>query len=342
MIRVAVIGAGHWGPNLIHNLHNHRRSEVLRVVDRDTARLDAVKLRFQDIEVGTDAEAVFRDEAVEAVVIATPTNTHFALASAALEAGKHVLVEKPLADCSEKAEQLCALAEEVGRILMVGHVFVFNAAARAAKEYLVQNELGRVYYLSMVRTNLGPIRVDVNAAFDLAAHDISLANYWLDAQPLTASAVGGAWINGGVEDAVFATLRYPNEVLVNLHASWLNPRKAREITIVGDRKMLTFDDVNMTQPLRLYDKQVMDERTQASFVDSFSSFRMSVREGDVLVPRVQMSEPLRNECEHFLDCVSSGQRPLSGGAEGLAVVRALDAITRSLAERGREIEVAAG
>jgi len=329
MIRLAVIGAGHWGPNLIANFHDHRRSVVAKVVDRDAARLEAVKARFQDIEV-------------DAVVIATPTSTHFELARAALEAGKHVLVEKPIADTSEKAEQLCELAERVGRILMVGHVFVYNAAAQAAKEYLAKQELGRVFYLSMVRTNLGPIRVDVNAAFDLAAHDISLANYWLDAQPLTASAVGGAWINGGIEDAVFATLRYPEQVLVNLHASWLNPRKAREITIVGDRRMLTFDDMNMSEPLRIYDKQVMEDRTEASFVDSFTSFRMSVREGDVLVPRVRMSEPLRTECEHFLDCVSSGDAPLSGGAEGLAVVRVLDAIASSLAEGGREIEVVSG
>ncbi|MBW2274119.1 MAG: Gfo/Idh/MocA family oxidoreductase [Deltaproteobacteria bacterium] len=342
MIRVAIIGAGHWGPNLIANFHNHRRSEVVKVVDRDAARLTAVKQRFQDVEVGSDAEEVFCDDSVEAVVIATPTKTHFELAQAALEAGKHVLVEKPIADTSEKAEQLCELAERVGRTLMVGHVFVYNAAAQAAKQYLVDKELGRIYYLSMVRTNLGPIRVDVNAAFDLAAHDISLANYWLEAEPLTASAVGGAWINGGIEDAVFATLRYPDEVLVNLHASWLHPRKARDITVVGDRRMLIFDDMNMSEPLRIYDKQVMDDRARASFADSFTSFRMSVREGDVLVPRVQMSEPLRNECEHFLDCVGSGEKPLSGGAEGLAVVRALDAIGCSLAQGGREIEVDAG
>jgi predicted dehydrogenase len=342
MIRLAVIGAGHWGPNLIANFHDHRRSEVAKVVDRDAVRLEAVKARFQDIEVGSEAEEVFRDDSVDAVVIATPTSTHFELARAALEAGKHVLVEKPIADTSEKAEQLCELAERVGRVLMVGHIFVYNAAAQAAKEYLTKQELGRVFYVSMVRTNLGPIRVDVNAAFDLAAHDISLANYWLDAQPLTASAVGGAWINGGIEDAVFATLRYPEQVLVNLHASWLNPRKAREITIVGDRRMLTFDDMNMSEPLRIYDKQVMEDRTEASFVDSFTSFRMSVREGDMLVPRVRMSEPLRTECEHFLDCVSSGDAPLSGGAEGLAVVRVLDAIASSLAEGGREIEVVSG
>ncbi|MBW2422392.1 MAG: Gfo/Idh/MocA family oxidoreductase [Deltaproteobacteria bacterium] len=342
MIRLAVIGAGHWGPNLIANFHDHRRSVVAKVVDRDAARLEAVKARFQDIEVGSDAEEVFRDDSVDAVAIATPTSTHFELARAALEAGKHVLVEKPIADTSEKAEKLCELAERAGRILMVGHVFVYNAAAQAAKECLAKQELGRVFYVSMVRTNLGPIRVDVNAAFDLAAHDISLANYWLDAQPLTASAVGGAWINGGIEDAVFATLRYPEQVLVNLHASWLNPRKAREITIVGDRRMLTFDDMNMSEPLRIYDKQVMEDRTEASFVDSFTSFRMSVREGDVLVPRVRMSEPLRTECEHFLDCVSSGDAPLSGGAEGLAVVRVLDAIASSLAQGGREIEVVSG
>jgi predicted dehydrogenase len=192
----------------------------------------------------------------------------------------------------------------------------------------------------MVRTNLGPIRIDVDAAWDLAAHDIALASWWLDAEPLTVSAAGGAFINPGVADVVFATLRYPGDVLVHLHASWLNPRKARDITVVGDRKMLTFDDIDLREPLRLYDKQVADDRSRPEFVDSFESFRMSVREGDIAVPKVPASEPLRNECEHFLDCVIDGKTPLSGGPEGLAVVQVLDALSRSLAEGGREVRVA--
>lgn len=339
MIRVAVIGAGHWGPNLIGNFHNHRRSEVVWVVDRNAQRLEVVRTRFNDVKTSEDPEDAFGDPDVDVAVIATPTSTHFELTKRALEAGKHVLVEKPLADSVDKAEALDALARELRLVLMVGHIFVYNAAAQAAKKTITKGDLGRVYYLSMVRTNLGPIRVDVNAAWDLAAHDISLASYWLDADPLSVSAVGGSWINSGIEDAVFATLRYPNDVLVNLHASWLHPRKSRDITVVGEKRMLTFDDINPSEPLRIYDKQVDDERAQVPFVDSFSSFRMIVREGDIIVPRVPLSQPLQNECEHFLDCVTKGETPLSGGPEGVAVVRALDAITRSLNEKGREVRL---
>jgi predicted dehydrogenase len=224
---------------------------------------------------------------------------------------------------------------------MVGHVFVYNAAAQLAKQYITNQELGRIYYISMVRTNLGPIRVDVNAAFDLAAHDISLATYWLDAKPTSVSATGGAWINSGIEDAVFATLRYPNEILVNLHASWLNPLKTRDIRVVGDKRMLTFDDVQQSEPLRIYDKHVDDEVAQVPFVDSFSSFRMIVREGDIVVPRVPLSQPLKRECEHFLDCIENSTPPISGGPEGIAVVQVLDAISRSMRDQGRETEVSA-
>lgn len=339
MIRTAVVGAGHWGPNLINNFHSGDRSRVVRVVDRDKARLQAVANRFSDISFGQDAAEAFADSSVDAVVIATPTTTHFELARQALEAGKHVLVEKPLADSVAHCEALCELAERVDRVLMVGHVFVYNDAASQVKRYIKEGSLGRVYYISMVRTNLGPIRVDVDAAWDLAAHDISLASHWLDAWPQSVSAMGGSWINDGIADTVFATLRYPDEILVNLHASWLNPRKAREITVVGESKMLTFDDVNLSEPLRIYDKQVTDERSQAAFVDDFSAFRMIVREGDIQVPHVNMSQPLKNECEHFLDCVIDGEKPRSGGAEGLGVVKTLEAISRSRESNGSLVEV---
>jgi predicted dehydrogenase len=259
---------------------------------------------------------------------------------AALEAGKHVLVEKPIATDSAQGAELVELAEKAGRVLMVGHLFLFNAGVRKVKQYLESGTLGRVYYVSMVRTNLGPIRMDVNAAWDLASHDVSIANYWLGAEPATVSAVGGAWINGGIEDAVFATLRYPNQVLVNLHVSWLNPRKSRDITVVGERKMITLDDMNLTEPLRVYDKFVTDDRTAAPFVDNFASFRASVREGDVTIPKVALGEPLRTECDHFIECVAQNKPPLTDGRMGNAVVRVLEALTRSVANAGREEKVA--
>lgn len=329
MIRVAVIGAGHWGPNLIRNFENPPASTVRWVIDRDERRLEQVRSRYPDVRLGSDATEAFDDDDVDAVVIATPTTTHYPLVKAALERSKHVLVEKPITDSPAQGQELVELADAKQRTLMVGHVFVYNPGVERVKQYLQEGTLGRVFYISMVRTNLGPIRVDVNAAWDLASHDISIANYWLDSEPETASAVGGTWINDGIEDAVFATLRYPSGVLVNLHSSWLNPRKSRDITVVGDRSMLTLDDMNLSEPVRIYDKGVTDETFTPGFVDTFASFRASVREGAITIPKVALGEPLRSECEHFIACVREGTTPKTGGREGLAVVRALDAIARS-------------
>jgi predicted dehydrogenase len=336
MIRVAVIGAGHWGPNLIRNFHDHAQSTVVRVVDPDEERLEQVRARFAGVATGADAETAFADDSVDAVVVATPTNTHYALVKAALQAGKHVLVEKPMATSREHAEALCALAEQEWRVLLVGHTFLYNAGVACIRGYLQEGLLGRVHYISAVRTNLGPIRTHVNAAWDLAAHDVSIANWWLDAEPIAASAVGGSWINAGIEDAVFATLRYPGGVLVNIHVSWLNPRKSRDITVVGEKKMLTFDDMNLKEPVRIYDKQVTDARTKPAFVDTFATFRASVRDGGVAVPKIAVGEPLRAECDHFLECIATGKEPLTGGRQGAAVVRALEAIERSARSGGGE------
>jgi predicted dehydrogenase len=332
-LRIAVLGAGQWGPNLIRNFHNHQTSEVAWVIDRDAARLALTRSRYPEIQLAADPAAAFADPTVDAVVIATPTVTHHQLAAAALAAGKHVLVEKPIATSLAAAEELCALAAHHERVLMVGHVFLFNPGIRRVKELLDEERLGRLFYLSMVRTNLGPIRMDVNAAWDLAAHDISIANHWLEATPEAVAAQGGCWINPGVEDAVFATLWYPKEVMVHLHVSWLSPRKVRDITVVGERAMLTFDDMNLSEPVRLYDKSVGGDR-RPGFVDTFASFRTSIWEGDIVIPRVAPGEPLRAECDHFIACATHGERPLSDGRSGVEAVRVLAAMARSIAKGG--------
>jgi predicted dehydrogenase len=340
MIKVAVIGAGHWGPNLIRNFHDAKESEVTWVADTADARLEMVRSRFPGVKTTKDAKELLASSDVDAVVIATPTVTHYELVARALEAKKHVLVEKPITTKSEEGERLVALAAKQDRVLMVGHVFLYNGAVQRVKKYIDDGELGgRIYYVSMVRTNLGPIRMDVSAAWDLASHDISIVDYWLGATPVAVSAVGHDWINPGMEDAVFATLRYPSDVLVNLHASWLNPRKARDITVVGDGKMLTFDDMNSLEPIRIYDKRVTDEVTRPSFVDSITSFRAGVRNGDITIPPVSTGEPLKNECMEFLRCVSSGDQPASNGAFATNVVRTLEAMDRSMANGGREEQV---
>lgn len=339
MIQIAVIGAGHWGPNLIRNFDNKPTSEIGWVVDRDPERLRQVANRFPQARLSTDFTDALADAAVDAVVVATPTVTHYPIVRAALESGKHVLVEKPIATETSHAEELCELAERYRRVLMVGHVFIYNSAVQRVKAYLEEEELGRVYYVSMLRTNLGPIRMDVDAAWDLASHDISIVNYWLNSEPLVASAVGGSWINSGINDAIFATLRYPRDILVNLQASWLHPRKSRDINIVGERRMLSFDDMNLGEPIRIYDKCVTDERTQPGFIDNFASFRASVLEGDITIPRVPSGEPLKQECDHFLECVAEGKKPNTSGLDGAAVVRVLEAISRSAQNQGREEKV---
>jgi predicted dehydrogenase len=336
MIRVAVLGAGRWGPNLIRNFHTHQASEVAWIVEADAARAAEVQSRYPDVRVAHAPDEALRDPRVDAVVVCTPSVTHYPLARSALEAGKHVLVEKPMTTRSTEGEALCRLAEANGRVLLVGHIFLYNAAVRYVKRLIDSGELGRVYTVSMVRTNLGPIRVDVNAAWDLAAHDIAIVDDWLGGSAVTVSATGGTWINEGIEDSVFATLRYAGGALVNLHASWLAPKKAREITVVGERRMVTVDDMNLSEPVRIYDKQVTEARNLPNFVDTFASFRASVREGDITIPRVSSGEPLRAECDHFLECIASGKEPISGGASGLRVVRTLEALTRSMRNQGRE------
>ena len=339
MIRVAVIGAGQWGPNLIRNFHNKQMSEVAWIIDRDTARLKEVHAHFPDVQISKDPEQAFGDSSVHAVVVATPTSTHYALAKEALEGRKHVLVEKPLTTKVKEGLELLKLAAKYRLTLMVGHVFLYNPAVRKAKEYLDAGHLGKVYYVSMTRTNLGPVRSDVNAAWDLAAHDVSIANYWFNSEPLSVSATGGTWINEGIEDATFATLTYPQGIFVNLHASWLNPRKAREITIVGEKRMLTFDDMNLNEPLLIYDQEVNEVSNRRTYADSFASFRESVRKGNITVPNVPPGEPLAIQCAHFLECIVTGKQPFTGAPEGIAVVRAVEAIQRSIRVRGREEQV---
>jgi predicted dehydrogenase len=313
---------------------------VVWVIDQDRRRLDEVQGRYPGVRVGDDPTAALRD--VDAVVVATPATSHFELAHLALSAGKDVLIEKPMTMDIGDAEELCRLARSSGNVLMVSHLFLYASAVQWVRDYLWAGELGSVYHLTMVRNNLGPIRDDANAAWDLAAHDVSIANYWLRAQPVAVSAVGGRWINPGVEDAVFVTMRYPDNVLVNLHASWLSPRKVRDITVVGSRRMLTLDDMNLTEPVRVYDKRVLDGGEQRGVIDTFASFRASIREGDISIPRIILEEPLRTECAHFLDCVEKRSEPMTGGRQAASVVRVLEAIDRSLQDEGREAVLEVG
>jgi predicted dehydrogenase len=340
-VTIGVIGLGRWGPNLLRNFHNHRTSVVAMVAEPDDRRRLQIADLYPDVHAVADASLVMDSDAIDAVAIATPTRTHYPLVREALLANKHVLVEKPLTDDLAAAIELEKLAEERGRVLLVGHVFLYNRGVEAVKQYIDEGHLGQPYYISMVRTNLGPIRNDVNASWDLGSHDISIANYWLDARPLAVSATGGTWINPGIADAVFATLEYPGNVLVNVQASWLNPRKVRDVTVVAEHKMLTLDDTNDTEPIRIYDKGVVDERVRDEVIDTVGKFRSMVHEGEILIPRVSLGEPLKAECDHFLECVLHGAVPRTGAAPAVDVVRALDAMDRSMRLGGARVPIPA-
>lgn len=335
-VGVAVIGVGHWGPNIARNFASEPGVELEWVVDRDPDRLDQVRQSLPGVRTSTEVDDVWSDEGVDAVAIATPTTTHESLVGQALRAGKHVLVEKPITNDSVAGEQLVQLASDRALVLMVGHVFLFNEAIITAKRIIDSGELGDVFHVAMVRTNLGPIRYDVNVSWDLAPHDVSIANYLLGSQAVGVSAVAGSWINPDVADAVFATLRYPGDVLVNLHLSWLSPRKVRDITVVGSEKMLTIDDLNVGEPIRIHDKWVSEDRLTPAWTDNYLSFRSSVRDGSIHIPKVNLSEPLAAECRHFLECVRSGETPRSDGGFGVDIVKVLEAIDGSIAASGRE------
>lgn len=338
MTRIGVIGAGHWGPNLIRNFHSSGRSRVVAVADRDAKRLARIGGLYPEVACLPDGADLLRRDDLDAVVIATPTATHHAVAKAALERGLDVFIEKPLARTAAEADDLVRAAATAKKLLFVGHVFLFNEGIRAVKKRIDAGELGRINYVQSLRTNLGPVRTDVSALWDLASHDVSIFQYWLGGRPHKATGKGGVYINRGIEDVVFATVEYPSGALANLQASWLSPQKIRQITVVGDRKMLVFDDMNLQEPLRVYDKGMAEPSGDQPIVDSFAGFRSSIREGDIHIPRVVLGEPLKAECEHFLDCLHKGATCLSGGEVGAEVVRILEAIETSM--RGGSSEVA--
>ncbi len=330
---VNFIGLGHWGPNLVRAFINSQRAEVGAVCDLSEARLATVRRNISTaIRCTSDSHAAATDPDAEAVVIATPTDTHFSLAKAALLAGKHVLVEKPLARNLAEAEELVALAARKQRLLAVGHVFLFNNGIRAVKDLIDRGELGAIRYIFSSRTNLGPFRSDVNALWDLGSHDVSIFNYWLDADPQQVTACGTSYLNPNVEDVVVSNFAYPNQVQACVHASWLNPQKVREITVVGERQMVVWNDMDLNEPVRVYHKSVDVERG-AAYADSFGAFRLLVRSGDVVIPRIDAVQPLDAECQHFLDCIQNDAELINDGLVGLRVVRALEAAQLSMRNR---------
>ena len=340
MINVAVLGLGHWGPNLVRNLSSFMDVRIAALCDLDPKRAENFRRRFApQAQPVTDYESIASNPAIDAVFIATPIRTHFEIASQFLKAGKHVFVEKPLAQTGAQCLELIALAEKTQRLLMVGHVFEHNAAVQRIKEYLDRGELGKVFYICSQRVNLGKIQNDVNALWSFAPHDVSILNYWLGADPVRVSARGFSYLNNGVEDVVFVTLEYPGGIGVHLHLGWLDPRKVRLMTLVGSKKMLVYDDVSMDAKLQVYDKGIVHLDRFLNAPETFAEFQFQIRSGDMVIPALQFSEPVHDECRHFIDCIQNCQKPVTDGWNGYRVVRVLEAAARSLREGGMPVEI---
>jgi predicted dehydrogenase len=337
--RIGVIGCGAWGPNHVRNFSALPNAEVVGAADLRPDRLARVKGIVPGLATFTDAAEMMAALTPDAVVVSTPTATHFDVVRQALSAGAHVLCEKPLCLTAGEADELVALAERRGLRLMVGHVFLFNPGILKLKELMRAGELGsRIYYLFARRTNLGPIRQDVNAVLDLASHDVSIYNFLLDAAPTEVSAVGQSFLQPGIQDVAVITLSYPGGVIGSIHVSWLDPKKVREITVVGDRRMATWDDLATLGPVMVFDKGVTRKPREYS---DFGEFQLLTREGDVTVPRVPPEEPLRMQARAFVEALDDAQKLKSDGRDGARVVRVLAAINESMAKGGAPVTVAA-
>jgi predicted dehydrogenase len=333
-LRFAVIGYGYWGPHLTRSLARLPMGHLAYIVDTSVERRQTAQWEYPSVRVTESIEEML-DSDVDAVVVATPIHTHYPLAQRALERGKHVLVEKPLADSAKHAEALAILAKQQGLVLMVGHTFMYNAAVEELRRLVQSGSLGRVYYVDATRANLGLFQNDINVIWDLAPHDLSILGYIFDLNPVRVSAHGGAFVRQPTHDVVQLTLEYPNGVLALLHLSWLSPSKIRRFTIVGDRKMVVYDDVEATEKIRVYNRGI----DAPDHTSTFGEFQLSYRYGDIVSPYLHWSEPLAVECSHFAAAIAEGRSPRSDARDGARIVRILEAADASLRADGAFIEI---
>ncbi len=332
-VRVAVVGLGYWGPNLVRNLHEMHAASLSMVCDRREDALASTRLRYPSVHATASFDAILEDPEVEAVVLATPVGTHNELAIAALEAGKHVLVEKPLTADAAEAEALTALADDLGLVLMPGHTFLYSPPVNLIHDLIRGGELGEIYFISSSRVNLGIHQSDVSVVWDLAPHDFSIVRYWLDEMPTHVSATSRSCVFPDIADVAFIDLEFPSETLVHVELSWLAPSKLRRTTIVGSEKMVVYDDTS-NEPVRLFDAGVTIREPQ-----TFGEYRLSYRTGDIVSPRIDAVEPLSLELKDFCDAIRGGSAPRSSAALGVDVVRMIDAVERSLASSGARVDV---
>jgi predicted dehydrogenase len=331
MKRVALVGYGYWGPNLLRNYVEMPEVEVSWVCDSRPEALAKAKSRYPSLGLTGDFEDVLRDPRVDAVIIATPISTHFPLAARALEAGKHVFVEKPMAGSRAQAEELVGLAKSEDRVLMVGHTFVYSPPVRKVKEIIASGELGDIYFATSSRVNLGLHQKDASVVWDLAPHDLSILFYLLEEAPSSVSVTGRGCIKKEIPDVAFLNLRFPSGVIAEVQVSWLSPVKLRRMAIVGSKKMLVYDDTESVEKVKVYDHGVHFKDPE-----TFGEFQLSYRTGDIWAPKIESSEPLRIEASHFLECLETGATPITNGVAGLVVVSALEAADYSLFNKGAD------
>jgi predicted dehydrogenase len=328
-----VIGCGYWGPNLLRNFRALPGCRVKSVCDRDPARLQHMKSLFPEVETTTESADVLNDPTLDAIVIATPVKHHYPLAKASLLAGKHTFIEKPMASSSAECEELIEIAARNGLILMIGHTFIYSSSVSKIVEIVKAGDLGEIRYINSRRLNLGLFQKDINVTWDLAPHDISIILEILGEAPIELNCQGNAHVTPGVEDVTNLSLTFRHQRFATIQSSWLEPRKVREMTIVGTRRMIVYDDLLANEKIRIYDVRV----TRPAHYDTFAEFHYSYHYGDSYIPFIKQEEPLKTECQHFLDCIEKGNQPLTGGREGLAMVKILEAATRSLKRHGAPV-----
>jgi len=335
VFNLAVIGCGYWGPNLIRNFRSLQEVKLKIVCDKDQNRLDHMKTLYPDIETTTNYEDILKDNSIHAVGIATPVFTHHKLAKACLIAGKHTFVEKPLASSSDECKDLIKIAKDKSLILMVGHFFIYTPPVIAIKEYIKSGELGDVFYISTRRLNLGPFQKDINVAWDLATHDIAIILYLLEENPVSVNCQGKAHINPNIEDITTISLNFNSTRYATIQSSWIDPHKIRDVTIVGSKKMIVYDDTQPLEKIKVFDKRVM----APPHYDTFAEFQYSYHYGDIHIPYLKQVEPLKTECQDFIDCIKTGKKSLASGENGLEVVKILEAANKSLKENGCPIQL---
>jgi len=334
MIKIAVIGCGYWGPNYVRTFNELPSSSVCLCCDIDVDRLNYIKGIYPFVKITTRYGDILKNPNVDAVCISTPASTHYRMVKESLLCGKHVLVEKPLTLNVKEGEDLVKIAEDQKRVLMVGHVYIYHPAVQKVKDYIQNDELKDLYYLYSVRTGLGPIRRDANAMWDLAPHDVSIYLHLLDQMPKNVSARGASYLQNGIEDVVLLSMEFPRKIMGYAHVSWLDAYKMRKLTIVSKGKMIVFDDANSNEKLKIFNQGVATREPS-----TYGEFLLQVRTGDIYIPKIESTEPLRNQCMDFIECIEKNVNPIANGEEGVKTVKVLEAAQRSLEKGGASVNV---